>query len=107
MFGFDPSFVGRWRTRGSNLREASVDEQLSARNVTTFVRCEKHNGVGDLVWLAEPAERHGARDHLPPLLPPFTGCKQLIQSRRVDGARAYRVHANSPAFEVRRPRSRE
>ena len=87
--------------------EASVDKQLSARDVTAGIRCQKHNGVGDLVWLAEPPEGYGARDHLPPLLARFTGCKQLIQSRRVDGARADRVDANSPAFEIRRPRSGE
>src|SRR4029077_14159607 len=56
-FRIHPLFVvGRQRTRSSNLREASVDEQLSARDVTAVIRCEKHNGVGALVWLAEPAE---------------------------------------------------
>jgi hypothetical protein len=102
-----PPLVGRQRTRSSNLREASVDEQLSARDVAAVIRCEKHNGVGDLVCLAEPVEGYGARDHLPPLLTRFGGSKQLIESRRVDGAGADRVDANSPALEVRRPRSRE
>ena len=106
-FGFTPLLLTAGGTRSSDLREASVDEQLGARDVTAVIRCQKHNGVGDLVWLAEPAEGYGARDHLSPLLTRFTGCKQLIQSRRVDGARADRVDANSPAFEVRRPSSRE
>ena len=37
-FRIHPLFVvGRQRTRSSNLREASVDEQLSARDVTAVI----------------------------------------------------------------------
>src|SRR5579862_7082734 len=106
-FGFTPLLLTAGGPLVSDLREASVDEQLGARDVTAVIRCQKHNGVGDFVWLAKPAEGYGARDHLSPLLTRFTGCKQLIQSRRVDGARADRVDANSSAFKVGRPRSSE
>src|SRR5207249_6119335 len=61
----------------------------------------------DLVWPPKSAERNDACDHLPPLLTRLAGCKQLIQARRVDGARPDRVDSNSPILEVRSPRSGE
>src|SRR5260370_23242606 len=79
-----------------HLRETAIDEQLRSGDVAAVVRCEKHDGLRDLVGCAEPTERHNAGNHLPALLARFRGGQQVAQSGRVDRTWAYRVHANAP-----------
>src|SRR3982074_3811471 len=103
--------AARGAPRGSqyhlHLRETDIHEQLCSRDVAAVVRCEKHDGLRDLVGCAEPAERYHAVDHLPALLACFRGGQQVAKSGRVDRTRTYRIHANAARFEVRRPRPRE
>src|SRR5262249_60521128 len=49
-----------WAVRGLHLCEAAVHRQLRSRDVAAVVGCEKHDGPGDLIGRAEPAERSGA-----------------------------------------------
>src|SRR5216684_5889162 len=62
------------RTRPSNdlhLCKASVHKQLCSCNVTCIIGGEKHDGLGDLIGCAEPAERDVVGDHLQALLAHF------------------------------------
>src|SRR5262249_22213493 len=59
------------------------------------------------VGRTEPAERNRVGYHFPTLFACFRGSEQIAQSGRVDGARAYRVHANAAILQVRRPCPRE
>src|SRR5688572_8645949 len=44
----------------SDLRHASVDEELGARHIAAVVGREEHHGLGDLVRRAHASQRHGA-----------------------------------------------
>src|SRR6266446_1159805 len=84
---------------GLHLGEAAIHEQFGSRDVAAVVGCEKHHGLGDLLWRAGPADRNTARRHLQVLLGRFgdmpRGC--------VDEARAHGVDANAAILQVRRP----
>src|SRR2546427_1226818 len=88
---------------GLNLGEAAINEQFRSRDVAAVVGCEKHHGLGALLWCAGPADRNTARRHLQVLLGRFgdmpRGC--------VDEARAHGVDANAAILQVRRPCPRE
>jgi hypothetical protein len=89
---------------GLHLREAAIHKQFRSRDVAAVVGCEKHHGLGDLIRCTHPAERNAVGRHRQGLFARScgTGCfqrlprsYQLIQSRRLDKAWAYRVYANA------------
>src|SRR2546426_3557400 len=92
---------------GLHLCHAAIHEQFRSRDVTTVVGCEKHDGLGDLVGCTEPAERNDVGKHFQALLARPCGSHQVVQSGRVDGARAHCVHANAAILQVRCPCPRE
>jgi len=90
-----------------NLCETAIDEQFRSRDITALVGREKHHGLRDLVGGAESTQRNSAADHLSALLACFRGSQHVGQAWRVDGARAYRVHANAALLQIRRPSPRK
>src|SRR5580700_9336004 len=91
----------------SDLRKTTVHKNFSSGDIAALIRCEKHYGLGHFIRSAKPAERDRAGDHLAPLLTCFARCEQVIQARRVDGARANRIDSNSAMLEICGPRSCE
>src|SRR5580704_4133113 len=45
-----------------DLREAAIHEQLRSCDEAAVVRCQKHDGLGNLIGLTEPAERDCGRN---------------------------------------------
>jgi hypothetical protein len=83
------------RLNDIHLCETAIHKQFRSSDVAAVVVREKHHGLCDLLGRTDPAERHDACNHLPPLLARFCGSQQVGQSRRVDGAWAQGVHANA------------
>src|SRR5438093_4651080 len=92
---------------GLHLCKTTIHKQFRSRDVATVVGCEKHHGLGDLVWCAEPAERSAVGKHLQALLARPCGIRQVLQPGRLDGPRTHRVHANAAILQVRGPCPRE
>ena len=80
---------------GLHLCETAIHKQFRSRDVAAVVGCEKHHGLRDLIGCTEPAERNTVGNHLQALLAHFCGSQQVIESGRLDGAWAHRVHANA------------
>ena len=66
------------------MRKAAVHEQLRARDVAAVVRCEKHDGLRDLIGCAESPERNNAGNHLPTLFARFGRSNAAFISTRDD-----------------------
>jgi hypothetical protein len=58
----------------------------------------KYDCLRNLARRAEPAKRNGAGDHLRALLSGLRRSQQIVETRRVDGARADRVYADLTAL---------
>jgi len=53
----DPAFEADLTCDELQFCETGAHEQFLAGDVVTRVGCEKHHGLGDLLWRAKPAER--------------------------------------------------
>src|SRR6267142_1133592 len=87
----------------SDLRKATVDEQLRTGDIGGVVGRKENNRPRDLVGRAEPAERTSGRNGLAALLARRSRGEQVSESRRIDRSRAHRVDANTARFQIGRP----
>src|SRR5580704_2050642 len=53
----------------SHLCETTIHKQFRSRDIAAVVGCEKYDGLRDLFWFPEPAERDSVGNHLQALLP--------------------------------------
>src|SRR5918997_6441634 len=88
----------RWAIVGSDLGLAAVDEELGAGDEARVVRSQEDRGLGDLVGVADAAERD-VLGHLVQqlLLPRGVGASQADQAGGPRGAGAEDVHADATA----------
>src|SRR6266852_130891 len=90
-----------------HLCDSAIHEQLDSRDVAAVVGGEERHGLCDLVRSTEATEWHSGGDHLRALLPCLGGGEQLVESRRIDGTGAHRIHPNAAILQFGRPRPGE
>ena len=73
----------------SDLRQAAVDEQLAARDVSAVVRGEERHGAGDVIGPADAAERDPVAVAVVQAL--AVGVGEAAKPRRIDRSRANHV----------------
>src|SRR5213593_3571853 len=88
----------RHTTRDLHLREAPVNKQFCARDVTGIVRSQKNYCLRNLIRCTKPAERDTRVNHLNSFLSGVPGSKQIIQSGSIDRAGTDCVDANPALF---------
>jgi len=94
------------RPSGSDLRHASVNEELDAIDETGGIRGKKRHRFANFLRFAQAAQRHLCSQIIKRLLTGLVG-HQPAQPWRADRTRADHIYTDATLFQVQRPRARE
>ena len=92
---------------GSDLRHASIDGEVHAGNVRTFIGGEEQDGSCDFLGLASAAERNLRGELGRRLFYLFSGEARFLKSWSFDWAGTHRIHADLAVFQFHRPAAGE
>src|SRR5216684_8870442 len=87
----------------SNRGHATIDRKVYACDEACFVRRKEQGGRRDLLRAAEPPKRHRCGELGSGLVGAFLGRRLLVEDRRVDRTRAYRIDADAALLQLGRP----
>ena len=99
--------IGVQRGRGSDLDLTAVNEELDAVDEARLIRRQEQHRFGDLFGLADAARGDAACEIALGALRLLPAAEQHVEAGRFRHARADRVDADMPAFEVEYPVARE